>query len=262
MGGRKDDVTRTPTKQHKKRPLSAVIEEFEVEDGENKSILTATDSNNSNNNAINSGCDGQVGEKSGADESRSVCSDLSQHRTGERSDSQGYNSQTPPSSPSSFSSSLSSPTSITPTQEKAGGSLPASLEPGSPQVPRKARSGRRQALIPTSLSPKIGRRGSNSAFPSRLTSWGDVIDSDDEAQDMTRVRQTADRLHLSARRGSIMQWRARFAECPEDFRAQWDAGKDDVTGQNGDADGRWTKERTQRINTALDWIRNELVCVI
>nr|KAG5705329.1 hypothetical protein BaRGS_011101 [Batillaria attramentaria] len=50
MGGRKDDVTRTPTQR--KRPLSAVIEEFEVDDPEHRDDNNndGADENNDANN--------------------------------------------------------------------------------------------------------------------------------------------------------------------------------------------------------------------
>ena len=256
MGCRKDDVTRTP-KPHRNRPLSAVIEEFETDDPDSRCNIII---NINNNNNVGDGDNNYVVD-SGHTEGPAPLSNIPESPKGSRWNESSV-SETSCSSPGSL------PTSPAPTP-----SVNVSLEPGSgdstgsgcdisPKTSRKAmlRSGRRQALIPN-LSPKLVRR-SNTSFALRLTPpQNDVTDSDDDTMtpsDMARLKQTADRLHLSTRRPSVMQWRAQYIECPQ-FPVQLNSGNSDVTELKGGEGGSWTAERTERINTALDWIKNELV---
>lgn len=251
MGCRKDDVTRTP-KLHRNRPLSAVIEEFETDDPDSRCNIIININNNNNNNNVSDDDNNYVVD-SGHTEGPAPLSNIPESPRGS-----GRNE----SSASETSSPGSGPTSPAPTR-----SVNVSLEPGSgcdvsPKTSRKAmlRSGRRQALIPN-LSPKLVRR-SNTSFALRLTPpQNDVTDSDDDTMtpsDMARLKQTADRLHLSTRRPSVMQWRAQYIECPQ-FPVQLNSGNGDVTELKGGDGGSWTAERMERINTALDWIKNELV---
>ncbi|KAL8575958.1 hypothetical protein ACOMHN_051976 [Nucella lapillus] len=224
MGGRKNDVKRK-AKPHKRRPLSAVIEEHEADDGVPKAPSHEPSVTNHS-------------EEFPAELSASSC----QNPCAENGN-------------------------------PCGGSVSASSSPpavpgdsGVTNPPRNSlRSGRRQALTPSFSPPPLTKRGSSSSGSAQvLTSWFNVHnespDSDDDTldpSDMTRVRQTADRLHLSTRRPSVLQWQAQYVECPE-FPLQGISKDGGVTGQNGDGEGLWTAERTERINTALDWIINEL----
>uniref|UniRef100_A0A2C9LFS8 Uncharacterized protein n=1 Tax=Biomphalaria glabrata TaxID=6526 RepID=A0A2C9LFS8_BIOGL len=81
-----------------------------------------------------------------------------------------------------------------------------------------------------------------------------VNDSFDDVSvdsDLKRVQETTEKLHLSPRRPSIMQWRQTYMESPDSPMLR--------TALNGDAsDERLTADQKERINSALDWLRNEL----
>ncbi|XP_076437754.1 protein FAM167A-like [Babylonia areolata] len=237
MGGRKDDVTRTPKQQTRKRPLSAVLEEFEVEDCDLRDNL------NSLNNQT-----GVIPEAK--DEARRVST--SPDTAGHDGEST-LRSRAETRTATSAKVSVSSLKTLFETDRSSAHSGHTS-----PKVPRKhgSRLGGRPPLSPT-LSPRIARRGSH-------TSPGDVIDSDGEkspTSDMTRLRQMADRLCLSTRRPSLQQWRARYVDSRPEVPVLWNCGNGDVDGHHGDeggGEGKWTEERTEKINTALDWIKTEL----
>lgn len=250
MGCRKDDVTRT-SKPHRNRPLSAVIEEFELDDPDLKCNIT------NNNNDISDVDNNNVNNNERKDGTSPLCN-IPESPRWDRSN-ESITSEI--SSPGSVLTSPPTPLVNVSCDAGSGGS---NCSDGSPKTWRGAslRSGRRQALIPN-LSPKLGRR-SNAGLSWRPTLQNDVTDSDDDTMtpsDMTRLKQTADRLSLSTRRPSVMQWRAQYVECPE-FPVLWNSGNGDVTEPNGGDGGSWTPERTERINTALDWIKNELVGLV
>lgn len=153
----------------------------------------------------------------------------------------------------------------------------------SPKFPRRTNlRSRRQALTTPGggLSPKLGRRGSSGRRPP-AGSDGSSQDPDDEdalsPTDMARLRQMTDRLRLSTRRPSTLQWREQYVESPQ-LPARWaaevsgsgsgcgdgpdgggSAGEGGGPGGELGRNGVWTEERTQGINTALDWIKNELL---
>ncbi|KAL8619309.1 hypothetical protein ACOMHN_056953 [Nucella lapillus] len=246
MAGRNDDVSKAP-RPNKKRPLSAVLEEFEIEESELREHL-----NNNNNND-----DDDDGSLDG-----SVCHDRRKH-------SQNM-SMSPARTDTDVDGSVGTNTATSSSTSVSVSSLKALFEAGnvrtpeqrqpSPKFPRKLggpKFGRRSPRSPN-LSPKIPRRDSSGRF----TSSSDVRDSGDDmppttTSDMTRLRQMAERLCLSTRRPSVQQWQAQFAESAQ-LPVLQDCGKSDVMGKNDGEGGRWTAEWTERINSALDWIKNEL----
>ncbi|KAK6967700.1 protein FAM167A [Biomphalaria glabrata] len=79
----------------------------------------------------------------------------------------------------------------------------------------------------------------------------DSFDDVSVGSDLKRVQETTEKLHLSPRRPSIMQWRQTYMESPDSPMLR--------TALNGDAsDEGLTADRKERINSALDWLRNEL----
>lgn len=244
MGGRKDDVTRTPMQP--KRPLSAVLEEFEVDDPNH------IDDNNNEGGDVNNDSNHVNVNDNDIVASKSESSD--------RVSENGY--------PENSKDVMTLKDTVTPKElltspGRSGNTSSGSgdSKENSPKFPRRSslRLGRRLALTPSNVSPKLGRRGSPS-LTSRFLAASAIIESDDDTlhpSDLTRLKQTAERLHLSTRRPSVMQWRAQYVECPK-FPAELHSGNGDVA-VGLEEDGRWTPERTQRINTALDWIKNELM---
>ncbi|KAH9518635.1 hypothetical protein Btru_005821 [Bulinus truncatus] len=83
-----------------------------------------------------------------------------------------------------------------------------------------------------------------------------VADSSDDAagalgSDLKRLQETTEKLHLSPRRPSIMQWRQKYMESPESPMLRRNV--------NGEVtEEKLTSDRKQRINDALEWLRNEL----
>ncbi|CAL1544579.1 unnamed protein product [Lymnaea stagnalis] len=82
-----------------------------------------------------------------------------------------------------------------------------------------------------------------------------VIDSSEDTpylvSDFKRLKETTEKLQLSPRRPSIMLWRQKYMEGSE---TRVTAGY-----LNGDvSEERLTTDRKQRINEALDWLKNEL----
>ncbi|XP_076457202.1 uncharacterized protein LOC143291262 [Babylonia areolata] len=271
MGGRKDDVKRAQ-KPHKKRPLSAVLEEQPEADDffPNANNNYNEDEDNDNDSVRNHHNKSPDYSDTAAVEAVTRPSSSSGGDVGETSRTEAASCASLPETPLTRSAADEDeeygPSNSNNSNSNSSNNNNNSSSFSSSGAPRKNSSpaGRRQALTPT-FSPKLGRRGGRSALTSQLAVLSEGADSDDDADDdalsptsdMTRVRQTADRLHLSTRRPSVMQWKARYVECPQ-FPLPGSSGNGDVTGQNGDGEGRWTVERTERINTALDWIINEL----
>ena len=75
------------------------------------------------------------------------------------------------------------------------------------------------------------------------------------ASHLCQLKETADKLRLSTRRDSTMAWRQKYLDSPGHMRS--------VSVANGGlaalGDGRLTQDRKQRIDAALDWLREELV---
>ncbi|KAL5014294.1 hypothetical protein ScPMuIL_008564 [Solemya velum] len=69
--------------------------------------------------------------------------------------------------------------------------------------------------------------------------------------DMAQLMETATRLRLKTRRPSIMAWRAKYIEKPK-LLTHEDLERGDPI------DDRFTEERKDRINQAIEWLRNEL----
>lgn len=232
MGCRKDDLTRTPSLQ-RKRPLSAVIEEHEVDD----EGLKEEKDNDRNNNHVDDKPELEATNSSSVSRSSSTISLTSSVRENgvpERPDC--------PDVPLEFPG-------------QSVGNTPSTGS--SPKLPRRGWLGRKSALIP-STSPLLGRR----VIPgSPLLTTSDLGDIEDDGMpsDLTRLKQTAERLCLSTRRPSVMQWRAQYVDGP-DFPVDLNVvnGKLDFQGA---ADEAWTPERKQRINSALEWLRHELVSI-
>jgi hypothetical protein len=77
------------------------------------------------------------------------------------------------------------------------------------------------------------------------------------ASGLDDVKAATTRLHLIAKRPSIVAWKNKYmgTSCPV---LAADTGKDG--GGDGGTGERLTQPRKQRINEALAWLRNELVC--
>ncbi|GFS06698.1 family with sequence similarity 167, member Ab [Elysia marginata] len=71
---------------------------------------------------------------------------------------------------------------------------------------------------------------------------------------LTQLKETADKLRLATRRDSTMAWRQKYLESSGHMRS--------VSVANGELavrdDGKLTEDRKQRIDAALDWLREEL----
>ena len=75
------------------------------------------------------------------------------------------------------------------------------------------------------------------------------------ASHLCQLKETADKLRLSTRRDSTMAWRQKYLDSPGHMRSVSVANG----GISGLDDGRLTQDRKQRIDAALDWLREELV---
>ena len=69
--------------------------------------------------------------------------------------------------------------------------------------------------------------------------------------DLSEVKATTARLNLKTRRASVIAWKAQYVDKPS-------LAFISVESSNTE-DDRLTPERKNRINQALDWIKNELV---
>ncbi|XP_041361095.1 protein FAM167B-like [Gigantopelta aegis] len=88
----------------------------------------------------------------------------------------------------------------------------------------------------------------------RKSSWGlrnDFVLGDSELSDLAILKQTTARLNLSTRRPSFVAWRAQCVEAAENHALP----KPQLGMDGGD---RLTSERKERIDSALEWLRNEL----
>lgn len=117
------------------------------------------------------------------------------------------------------------------------------------------------------LTPKFHSRRGSYFFKRRVSSESLASLSENEstdeavspisASDFNQLKETAERLHLSTRRPSVLQWRQQYVDTPSISRFAF------KNGINGDSiDERLTSERKQKIDEALEWIRNELVRLI
>lgn len=246
MGGRNDDAKKTP-KQNRKRPLSAVIEEHEVSDSDHKS-----DNNNNNRHRNNVVSNAHTEQRT---DLHDVGACNTSGLTPQLNLSVKQHGEINGSSESSYAeASTSQPSSV----RIENGGVPSV---GSPKPSRSSRFGRRLAVVPN-VSPKLSHRGNFGLSP--LSSFPlDIINDVDTStlpSDLTRLKQTAERLQLSTRRPSFMQWRATYVESPQ-FPVRWEVSKGDHS-ETTECDNSWTPERTNRINSALDWLKNELVSAL
>ncbi|XP_041361152.1 protein FAM167A-like [Gigantopelta aegis] len=69
--------------------------------------------------------------------------------------------------------------------------------------------------------------------------------------DLSQVKATTARLNLKTRRASVVAWKAQYVDKPSLAFISVEATET--------TDDRLTPERKQRINQALDWIKNELI---
>ena len=76
--------------------------------------------------------------------------------------------------------------------------------------------------------------------------------------DLNRLKATATKLNLKTRRQSYLTWRAKYVDQTNDLDPEVKA---EVKGQGKDeGKEKLTKERKERMDEALDWIKKQLVC--
>ena len=83
-----------------------------------------------------------------------------------------------------------------------------------------------------------------------------------EETDLSELKATAARLKLSTRRQSYITWRDQYVEKKNSVKPNLEKIVTDktVTENGTDKDGdKFTEDRKNRINEALEWLRNELV---
>lgn len=94
----------------------------------------------------------------------------------------------------------------------------------------------------------------NNSLPDEQSPRKDNDTDPDPDPDMAQLMETTTRLRLKTRRPSILAWRAKYIEKPKLLTHE------DL--ENGEpVDDRFTEERKDRINQAIEWLRNELVCI-
>ncbi|CAG5123514.1 unnamed protein product [Candidula unifasciata] len=111
------------------------------------------------------------------------------------------------------------------------------------------------------LSAYFSRRMSNESTGS--LSENELSDGDVGADDspsaylsyFRRLKETTDKLHLSARRPSIMLWRQQYLESQNFPRGKSNMNSD-IT------DGSLTLDRKHRIDRALEWLKIQLVGIL
>lgn len=121
-----------------------------------------------------------------------------------------------------------------------------------PQTP-PAKKTRKKAVAPQQhpvlslglLSSTGDRVSANGGCP-------DLPTSDDSEGHMSRLKDTATKLKLKTRRPSYLAWRAKYLDKLDDMKKIKAAPC---------ADDRLTPERKEKMDSALRWIRNELVRV-
>lgn len=77
-----------------------------------------------------------------------------------------------------------------------------------------------------------------------------------QLSDFWRLKETTEKLHLSTRRPSTMLWKQQYMDGPGLPTVEYNQNGGDITDEN------LTTDRKQRIDEALEWLRNELVCTI
>ncbi|KAL3888198.1 hypothetical protein ACJMK2_000613 [Sinanodonta woodiana] len=76
------------------------------------------------------------------------------------------------------------------------------------------------------------------------------------SNDLTRLKATASKLNLRTRRSSYMLWRDRYIGSSSHVVKPTFCDTSD--GSLNNTKDSWTQERTEKINNALEWLRNEL----
>ncbi|GFN76741.1 protein fam167a-like [Plakobranchus ocellatus] len=75
------------------------------------------------------------------------------------------------------------------------------------------------------------------------------------ASDLSRLKETAEKLRLTTRRDSTMAWRQKYMDSPGKLRK---ISLSTVAAVSAMDDGKLTQDRKQRIDAALEWLREEL----
>ncbi|KAL3888201.1 hypothetical protein ACJMK2_000578 [Sinanodonta woodiana] len=83
--------------------------------------------------------------------------------------------------------------------------------------------------------------------------------SSDHSNDLARLKATASKLNLRTRRSSYMLWKDRYLEPNSRVVKPSFAETSDVVSKN--TKETWTEERIDKINNALEWLRNELLAM-
>ncbi|KAK3611263.1 hypothetical protein CHS0354_004907 [Potamilus streckersoni] len=86
-----------------------------------------------------------------------------------------------------------------------------------------------------------------------------VINTSDLSNDLARLKATASKLNLRTRRSSYMLWKDRYIESNSRVEKPTFSESPDAATHNSKE--TWTEERINKINNALEWLRNELLAM-
>ncbi|BFZ04721.1 hypothetical protein BsWGS_07760 [Bradybaena similaris] len=114
-------------------------------------------------------------------------------------------------------------------------------------------SGKRPKLV-AHLSKLVNVESSGPLFERQRTQGSPNPEHSSAVQlsDFWRLKETTEKLHLSTRRPSTMLWKQQYMEGPGLPTVECNQNGGDITDEN------LTADRKERIDEALEWLRNEL----